>query len=156
MIMMTRTLMRGEPFGLTRPKYIKRARPIAQKLGASEATEGTEVVFWPALPRSALTISDDEILKLAFLKSKADEGDEVISDEIAKLSKIDASMVLFATEIMIGHSFSVTSDKPQTIGRARSLARHLGASEEIIKNVSTPLGQRMHQSIFRPAASKAA
>jgi hypothetical protein len=78
-------------------------------------------------------IGDDEIVRLAALTLKdlkKEENSDELEREMAQLSKIDFMLVHFATKLMSGLSYNVTSDNPQAIARCRALAGRLGAQEE--------------------------
>lgn len=90
-----------------------------------------------------------EIVRLAALMHKVDRDD---SDEDAtelerglkQLGGMGSAMVIFAGKMLEGKPYRVISDWPETVARYRSVARHLGASEE-----TTELG-----IVFRPPAQQ--
>jgi hypothetical protein len=69
----------------------------------------------------------DEIVRLASLTRKAELTDE---DRAAldRASAFDLLLVAMASKLLEGERFSVCSDNPETLERARSSAQHLGAS----------------------------
>jgi hypothetical protein len=94
--------------------------------------------------------SDDEIVRLAALMMKVDQGGEY-NDEVGptKLGQDNFMMVRFASKIMQGRPYTLTSDNAKHIELHRALARRLGATEE----TAPPMAPGMPpQIMFRPAA----
>lgn len=79
------------------------------------------------LPVPDVCADNDEIVRLASLTRKAKFTDQDQA-ELDRASNFDRILVVMASKLLDGKRFSVCSDSPKTLDRARSLAQHLGAS----------------------------
>ena len=86
-----------------------------------------------------MRISNEEIVSLAALYRKIDLdslGDQVSPSDMDDFKKgLDRlnsggsiGMLMAARKLLEGKPYCITSDNPETIGRCRSLAGHMGAS----------------------------
>jgi hypothetical protein len=79
------------------------------------------------------TISNEKIIELAALERRVDQH-ELADDirqfemELARLAPTDLMMLRFASKLMNGKPYRVTSDNPESIRRHIALAQEIGAT----------------------------
>jgi len=89
-----------------------------------------------------MNVTNEEIVSLAALQLKIDSpsSDKNPSDmDVFKMGLArfndagDCMMLMVAAKLLVGKPYCITSDNPETVSRCRSLAGHMGASVQELR-----------------------
>jgi hypothetical protein len=100
-------------------------------------------------------IENERLVQLAALQRKIDHGESAIltmemdhfQRMLAEFTVHDLIVMSLAVMLLEGKTYRVTADSPETVRRCKSLADHMGASLEEIRESA-----HLTQIIFRPAS----
>ena len=99
-------------------------------------------------------IANQKMVELAALQRKIDHGQSSTTIDLhhfqqalADFQDHDFITMSLAVMLLEGKSYSLAGDNPDTVSRCKSLAEHMGASVEEIRE-----GGHLIQIVFRPAS----
>jgi hypothetical protein len=105
------------------------------------------------------SISNEEIVSVATLQREIDRAgtNRTVRPEdmarfktaLGQFDQADLVTMLLAAKLLERKTYLITSDNPQTISRAKSLAAHMGASMDLIRE-----GNGVTQLRFNPPVTK--